>query len=105
MRNTHLPVLGARRHCISGAEQVPHDETDRPAPDPRARDRCIHKREAVDPDISDRSTAGIVLHGEPFPGIPAGTIDGGLLDGVRVVTKAGAFGEDDVLVEVIDYLS
>jgi uncharacterized protein YgbK (DUF1537 family) len=49
--------------------------------------------------------AGIVLHDEPFPGVPAGTIDGGLLDGVRVVTKAGAFGDEDVLVKVIDCLS
>ncbi|MDP6823473.1 MAG: four-carbon acid sugar kinase family protein [Dehalococcoidia bacterium] len=49
-------------------------------------------------------TAGIVLRDEPFPGVPAGTIDGGLLDRVRVITKAGAFGDEDVLVEVIDYL-
>lgn len=50
-------------------------------------------------------SAGIVLHDEPLPGVPAGSIDGGLLDGVRVVTKAGAFGQEDVLVKVIDYLS
>ena len=49
-------------------------------------------------------TAGIVLDAEPFPGIPAGIIDGGLLTGTPVVTKAGAFGEDGVLVDVIDYL-
>ena len=49
-------------------------------------------------------TAGIVLDAEPFPGIPAGIIDGGLLTGIPVVTKAGAFGEDGVLVDVIDYL-
>jgi uncharacterized protein YgbK (DUF1537 family) len=50
-------------------------------------------------------SAGIVLHDEPLPGVPAGSIDGGLLNGVRVVTKAGAFGQEDVLVKVIDYLS
>ncbi|MCX8251646.1 MAG: four-carbon acid sugar kinase family protein [Dehalococcoidia bacterium] len=49
--------------------------------------------------------AGIVMHGQPFPGIPAGTVDGGLLDGVRVVTKAGAFGDQEILVDIIDYLT
>jgi len=49
--------------------------------------------------------AGIVMHDQPFPGIPAGTVDGGLLDGVRVVTKAGAFGDQNILIDVIDYLS
>ena len=50
-------------------------------------------------------SAGIVLHGQPFPGVPVGVVDGGLLDGVRVVTKAGAFGDQDILVDVIDYLT
>jgi uncharacterized protein YgbK (DUF1537 family) len=49
--------------------------------------------------------AGIVMHDQPFPGVPAGTVDGGLLDGVRVVTKAGAFGDQRILIDVIDYLS
>ena len=49
--------------------------------------------------------AGIVMHDQPFPGIPAGTVDGGLLDGVRVVTKAGAFGGQEILIDVIDYLT
>jgi uncharacterized protein YgbK (DUF1537 family) len=49
--------------------------------------------------------AGIVMHDQPFPGIPAGTVDGGLLDGVRVVTKAGAFGGQKILIDVIDYLT
>lgn len=49
--------------------------------------------------------AGIVMHDQPFPGIPAGTVDGGLVDGVRVVTKAGAFGNQKILVDVIDYLA
>ena len=49
--------------------------------------------------------AGIVLDAEPFLGIPAGTIDGGLLGDVTVISKAGAFGGDGVMVEVIDYLS
>ncbi|MDA1258850.1 MAG: hypothetical protein O3C10_13575 [Chloroflexi bacterium] len=48
--------------------------------------------------------AGIVLDAEPFPGIPAGTVDGGLLAGVPIVTKAGAFGDDGVLIDVIDFL-
>jgi uncharacterized protein YgbK (DUF1537 family) len=49
--------------------------------------------------------AGIVMHDQPFPGIPAGTVDGGLLNGIRVVTKAGAFGDQQILVDVIDYLT
>ena len=49
--------------------------------------------------------AGIVLDGEPFIGVPAGAIDGGMLAGIPVITKAGAFGGDGVLVDVIDYLS
>ena len=49
--------------------------------------------------------AGIVMHDQPFPGVPVGIVDGGLLDGVRVVTKAGAFGDREILVNVIDYLT
>jgi D-threonate/D-erythronate kinase len=49
--------------------------------------------------------AGIVLHAEPLPGVPSGVVHGGLLDGVSIVTKAGAFGHDDVIVDVIDHLN
>ena len=49
--------------------------------------------------------AGIVMHDQPSPGIPSGTVDGGLLDRVSVVTKAGAFGDEQILIDVIDYLT
>lgn len=48
--------------------------------------------------------AGIVLHAEPFPGVPSGVIHEGLLDGVSVISKAGAFGDEDVIIKVMDYL-
>jgi len=37
------------------------------------------------------------LDGQLLPGIPRSVMCGGLLDGVRVVSKSGAFGEPDVL--------
>ncbi len=41
---------------------------------------------------------------EVVPGIPAVTLIGGPADGMRVVTKAGAFGSDDALVAAIEYV-
>ena len=46
---------------------------------------------------------GIRLHGEIAPGTPRGLIIGGTLQGIPVVTKAGAFGADDTLVEVHEF--
>jgi uncharacterized protein YgbK (DUF1537 family) len=40
------------------------------------------------------------LRGELAPGVPLGTISGGVWDGVTVVTKAGGFGTPDTLVDV-----
>jgi uncharacterized protein YgbK (DUF1537 family) len=41
---------------------------------------------------------------EVLPGIPVVTIVGGSACGTRVVTKAGAFGDEDALVTAIEYL-
>ena len=41
---------------------------------------------------------------EVLPGIPVVTIVGGPACGTRVVTKAGAFGDEDALVTAIEYL-
>jgi len=43
--------------------------------------------------------AAVRLRGEALPGAPWGVAAGGTLDGVTVVTRAGAFGEDEDLVE------
>jgi uncharacterized protein YgbK (DUF1537 family) len=47
----------------------------------------------------------IVVDGEIAPGLPVGRLKGGSKAGLRVVTKAGAFGEDDALHVAIKYLS
>ncbi len=44
--------------------------------------------------------AALRLRGEVVPGAPWGVAVGGALDGVAVVTRAGAFGGDDGLVEL-----
>jgi len=50
------------------------------------------------------SAAGFTIVGEVAPGIPLGRIEGGPFDGLRVVTKAGAFGGDDALCAAVDCL-
>lgn len=50
------------------------------------------------------SARGIVLAAEPLPGVPVGTIVGGALDGVPVATKAGAFGNEQTLVDLFQNL-
>lgn len=45
----------------------------------------------------------IELRGEVAPGIPYGVLQGGELDGMAVVTKSGAFGPVDALIEIADY--
>jgi len=50
------------------------------------------------------SATGIHVVEEVSPGIPAGRLKGGLCDGLRVVTKAGAFGADDALCLAVDRL-
>ena len=47
---------------------------------------------------------GVRLAGELQPGIPYGHLQGGLWDGVRVVTKAGGFGLPETLLDVVHAL-
>jgi uncharacterized protein YgbK (DUF1537 family) len=44
---------------------------------------------------------GVRLEGELQPGVPYGTLHGGLWHGVQVVTKAGGFGTPDTLLDVV----
>jgi uncharacterized protein YgbK (DUF1537 family) len=50
------------------------------------------------------SANGIVVVQEVAPGIPVGMLKGGPCDGLRVVTKAGAFGAEDALCKAVDCL-
>jgi len=50
------------------------------------------------------SATGFHVVEEVAPGIPVGRLNGGLCDGLRVVTKAGAFGEEDALCRAVDCL-
>ena len=45
-----------------------------------------------------------VIEAELAPGIPCGRVRGGEMDGVRLVTKAGGFGDAGALVRAIRYL-
>jgi uncharacterized protein YgbK (DUF1537 family) len=47
---------------------------------------------------------GIRLIREALPGIPYGTLLGGRLDGVPVITKSGGFGGEDALALLVDAL-
>lgn len=49
------------------------------------------------------NASSIVLSGEVSPGIPWGTIQGGLADGCTVITKSGGFGAPDALARVFDF--
>jgi uncharacterized protein YgbK (DUF1537 family) len=48
---------------------------------------------------------GLRIQGELAPGIPVGKLEGGVWDGVTVVTKAGGFGGPDTLLDVARALS
>lgn len=55
--------------------------------------------------VMDRLGApGVDLLSEVSPGIPYGTISGGSLPGMPVVTKAGGFGKPEALVDAARYL-
>jgi len=47
----------------------------------------------------------IWLRGEVRPAIPWGTLTGGALPGMPIVTKAGSFGDDDALVSAVEQLA
>ncbi|MBT8369051.1 MAG: four-carbon acid sugar kinase family protein, partial [Deltaproteobacteria bacterium] len=46
---------------------------------------------------------GIRILGEVAAGVVQGVFIGGLLDGLPVVTKAGAFGQKDTLVRIHEF--
>ncbi len=48
--------------------------------------------------------AGIRVLREVAPGVPVGELQGGRRPGLKVVTKAGAFGSDDILVKAVEVL-
>jgi uncharacterized protein YgbK (DUF1537 family) len=54
--------------------------------------------DTADAAISAAAGKGIRIFGEITTGVVQGTLIGGILDGVPVVTKAGAFGGEDTLV-------
>jgi len=45
---------------------------------------------------------GLVVHGEVAQGIAAARLSGGRWDGLRVVTKSGAFGHAGTLSELLE---
>ncbi len=55
--------------------------------------------------LSRMGVARIRLLGEPQPGVVLGRAWGGLKPGVLVLTKAGAFGDDQVIARVLEILS
>jgi uncharacterized protein YgbK (DUF1537 family) len=54
--------------------------------------------DTADAVLSAVEASGIRLLGEIVPGLPQGSVMGGFLDGLPVVTKAGTFGQKDTLV-------
>lgn len=50
------------------------------------------------------SVSAILVHGEVEPDVPAKELVGGQGQGMRVVTKAGGFSTETVLVKSIAYL-
>jgi len=50
------------------------------------------------------SVSAILVRGEIEPGVPAAELIGGQGQGIRVVTKAGGFGTEAVLIKSISYL-
>jgi uncharacterized protein YgbK (DUF1537 family) len=47
----------------------------------------------------------IRLEREIAPGIPRGSISGGLFDGLPIVTKSGGFGKPGALIQILDDLT
>ena len=48
--------------------------------------------------------ASLSVASEVAPGIPVGFLTGGLCHGLKVITKAGAFGGEDALVKAVHCL-
>jgi uncharacterized protein YgbK (DUF1537 family) len=47
---------------------------------------------------------GILFEDEVLPGVPCGRLVGGRHDGLKVVTKAGGFGDENAIIDIIKYL-
>ena len=54
--------------------------------------------------VKKLSATGCRINSELEPGIPELTLIGGIADGIRVVTKAGAFGNDESIVKAVRFL-
>ena len=54
--------------------------------------------DTADAVLTSAGAKGIRILGEVVTGVVQGTLIGGPLDGLPVVTKAGAFGREDTLV-------
>jgi uncharacterized protein YgbK (DUF1537 family) len=54
--------------------------------------------DTADAALTAAGGKGIRIFGEIVTGVVRGTLIGGILDGLPVVTKAGAFGGEDTLV-------
>lgn len=50
------------------------------------------------------SVEAVRIDGELEPGVPIGQLKGGPWDGVPLVTKAGAFGDDELLTRIVERL-
>jgi uncharacterized protein YgbK (DUF1537 family) len=55
--------------------------------------------------LSALGAESIVLEGEVVRGVPWGTMRGGIMDGVAVVTKSGGFGAPDALERVASFFN
>ena len=51
------------------------------------------------------NTNALLLKDEFAPGIPWGYLQGGIFDGLPVITKSGGFGREAVLAEAVDFLA
>ena len=56
--------------------------------------------DTADAVFTAAKAGGMEIHGEILPGVVKGTLLDGPLDGLPVVTKAGAFGQETTLVEL-----
>jgi uncharacterized protein YgbK (DUF1537 family) len=55
--------------------------------------------------LHEIGATGLLLHEEILPGLMLGRVAGGNFDGLSVVTKAGAFGDPEALVKLMNILN
>ena len=48
--------------------------------------------------LAELDATGIALRGQVAPGVPLGTLVGGAADALPVATKAGGFGDENILI-------